>query len=50
MEPTAPTSTAILIYWQGYVACLTPLEHQKLLLTLSETARKKILTKWNISF
>lgn len=40
-----PTTTVILIYWQGYVASLTPLEHQELLLTLSETARKKILAK-----
>lgn len=45
LELLRPTSTVILIYWQGYVACLTPLEHQELLLTLAEPARKKILAK-----
>ncbi|MGH9339817.1 MAG: hypothetical protein ACRD1R_09575 [Acidobacteriota bacterium] len=45
LELLRPTSTVILIYWQGYVACLTPLEHQELLLTLDEPARKKILAK-----
>jgi hypothetical protein len=45
LELLRPTATVILIYWQGYVACLTPLEHQELLLTLAEPARKKILAK-----
>lgn len=45
LELLRPTTTVILIYWQGYVACLSPLEHQELLLTLSPTARKKILAK-----
>ena len=45
LELLRPTSTVILIYWQGYVACLSPLEHQELILTLEEPARKKILAK-----
>ena len=40
-----PTTTVILIYYQAYVACLSPLEHQELVLTLDEEARKKILAK-----
>jgi len=40
-----PTTTVILIYYQNYVACLSPLEHQELVLTLDEEARKKILAK-----
>ncbi len=40
-----PTITSVLIYYQNYVACLSPLEHQELLLTLNEKARKKILAK-----
>lgn len=40
-----PTMTTILIYYRHYVACLSPLQHQELLLTLSEQARKKILAK-----
>src|SRR6266481_6005936 len=40
-----PTLTVILIYYQNYVARLSPLHYQELLLTLSETARRKILTK-----
>lgn len=40
-----PTWTVILIYYQNYVAFLTPLEHQEMVLTLSEPARKKILAK-----
>lgn len=40
-----PTLTMILIYYKNYVACLSPLEHQELVLTLDEKARKKILTK-----
>jgi len=37
--------TMILIYYKGYVAFLSPLEHQELVLTLEEEARKKILAK-----
>lgn len=40
-----PTLTVILIYYQSYVARLSPLHYQELLLTLSETARRKILSK-----
>jgi len=40
-----PTLTMILIYYKNYVACLSPLEHQELVLTLNEEARKKILAK-----
>lgn len=40
-----PTHTVIVIYYQNYVACLSPLQHQELVLTLSEQARKKILAK-----
>jgi hypothetical protein len=40
-----PTLTVIVIYYQNYMAFLTPLEHQELVLTLSESARKKILVK-----
>jgi hypothetical protein len=40
-----PTTTIILIYYKDYVACLSPLEHQELVLTLDEEARKKILAK-----
>lgn len=40
-----PTITVILIYYQNYVAYLGPLEHQELVLTLDEHARKKILAK-----
>jgi hypothetical protein len=40
-----PTMTVILIFFQAYVARLTPLEYQELLLTLQEPARQKILAK-----
>ncbi len=40
-----PALTVIIIYYQNYMAFLTPLQHQELVLTLSESARKKILTK-----
>ncbi|MBI4488012.1 MAG: hypothetical protein HY694_02915, partial [Deltaproteobacteria bacterium] len=40
-----PTMTIIVIYYRHYVACLSPLKHQELLLTLSEQARRKILAK-----
>jgi len=39
------TITIILIYYKDYVAFLSPLEHQELVLTLEEAARKKILAK-----
>lgn len=45
LELLRPTHTMILIYYQGYIACLSPLEHQELVLTLNENARKKILAK-----
>jgi len=45
LELLRPTLTVILIYYQNYVAFLTPLQHQELVLTLSEPARKKILAK-----
>jgi len=40
-----PTTTAILIFYRNYVAYLSPLKHQELVLTLNEKARKKILAK-----
>ena len=45
LELLRPTTTVILIYYQNYVACLSPLKHQELVLTLGEQARKKILAK-----
>ena len=45
LELLRPTLTVIVIYYQNYIACLSPLEHQELVLTLDEDARKKILTK-----
>ncbi len=44
-ELLRPTITVILIYYQSYVAHLSPLEHQELVLTLKPHARKKILAK-----
>ena len=35
----------ILIYYENYVACLSPLEHQELVLTLNEEAREKFWSK-----
>ncbi len=40
-----PTLTVILLYHRNYVARLSPLEYQELLLTLGESARRKILAK-----
>ena len=40
-----PTLTVILLYYGNYVARLSPLEYQQLLLTLGESARRKILAK-----
>jgi hypothetical protein len=45
LELLRPTLTVIVIYYQNYMAFLTPLEHQELVLTLEESARKKILAK-----
>jgi len=45
LELLRPTQTMIVIYYQNYVAYLSPLEHQELVLTLGEEARKKILAK-----
>jgi hypothetical protein len=45
LEQLRPTMTVILIFYQGYVARLAPLEYQELLLTLEEEARRKILAK-----
>ncbi len=40
-----PAITMVLIYYESYVAYLSPLEHQELVLTLNVQARKKILAK-----
>jgi hypothetical protein len=45
LELLRPTLSVIVIYYETYMAFLTPLQHQELVLTLSESARKKILTK-----
>ena len=45
LELLRPTLTVIVIYYQNYMAFLTPLQHQELILTLSEPARKKVLAK-----
>jgi len=45
LELLRPTQTMIVIYYRNYVAYLSPLEHQELVLTLGEEARKKILAK-----
>lgn len=45
LDQLRPTMTVILIFYQGYVARLAPLEYQELLLTLEEEARLKILAK-----
>ena len=45
LDVLQPTFTVILIYYQNYVAFLSPLEHQEMVLTLKEPARKKILAK-----
>jgi len=39
------TAAVIIIYCGNYFATLTPLEYTEVLLTLSETARKKVLAK-----
>ncbi|HEY4712568.1 MAG TPA: transposase [Dehalococcoidia bacterium] len=45
LELLRPAITVILIYYKDCVARLSPLEHQELVLTLDEKARKKILAK-----
>ena len=45
LELLRPTLTVMVIYYQNYMAFLTPLQHQELVLTLSESARKKVLAK-----
>jgi len=45
LDRLKPSLTMILIYYQNYVAFLSALEHQELVLTLEEEARKKILAK-----
>jgi Transposase DDE domain len=40
-----PTLTVILLYYRNYVARLSPLQYQEVLLTLKESARRKILAK-----
>jgi hypothetical protein len=45
LELLRPTLSVIVIYYQNYMAFLSPLEHQELVLTLRESARKKILAK-----
>jgi hypothetical protein len=45
LELLRPSTTVMLIYYQNYVACLSPLKHQQLVLTLTEQARKKRLAK-----
>jgi hypothetical protein len=44
-ELLRPALTVIIIYYQNYMAFLTPLQHQELVFTLNEAARKKILAK-----
>jgi hypothetical protein len=45
MDILKPVITTLVIYHKDYVAFLSPLEHQELVLTLNEAARKKILAK-----
>jgi hypothetical protein len=45
LELLRPTITVIVIYYRNHVAYLSPLQHQELVLTLDEPARKKILAK-----
>jgi hypothetical protein len=45
LELLRPAITMVLIYYKSYVAYVSPLEHQELVLTLNEQARKKILAK-----
>jgi hypothetical protein len=45
LELLRPTITVIVIYYRNHVAYLSPLQHQELVLTLGEAARRKILAK-----
>jgi hypothetical protein len=45
LELLRPAITVIVVYYKHYVAYLSPLQHQELVLTLDETARRKILAK-----
>jgi len=45
LELLRPSITSIVIYYKNYVAYLSPLQHQELVLTLGEAARKKILAR-----
>ena len=45
LELLRSTKTVILLYHKDHVAFLSPLDHQELVLTLEEAARKKILAK-----
>jgi hypothetical protein len=45
LDRLQPSLTMILIYYKNYVAFLSALEHQELVLTLEEEARIKILAK-----
>lgn len=45
LELLQPIQTVIIIYYRNYIAYLSPLGHQELVLTLEELARKKILAK-----
>ncbi len=45
LDMLRPVITTIVIYHKDYAAFLSPLEHQELVLTLNEEARKKILAK-----
>lgn len=45
LELLRPAITMVLIYYKSYVAYVSPLEHQELVLTLNEQARKKVLAK-----
>jgi len=45
LELLRPSLTVIVIYYQNYVAYLSPLQHQELVLSLGAGARRKILAK-----
>jgi hypothetical protein len=45
LELLRPAITVIVIYYRNCVAYLSPLQHQELVLTLGEAARKKVLAR-----
>ena len=45
LELLRPAITVIVIYYRNRVAYLSPLQHQELVLTLGEAARKKVLAR-----